>query len=45
MVATTLLSLALETNKKKNGFDLDVIVIEVGVFKNKSYQGMTLLTL
>ena len=39
MVATTQLRLALETEeerraKKRNGFDLDLIWIEIGVFKH-----------
>ena len=40
MVATTQLRLALETEeerraKKKNGFDLDLICFEIGVFKKQ----------
>ena len=45
MVATTQLSLALETEEErraKNGFDLDLIWIEIGVLK---IQGMSPLAL
>ena len=47
MVATTQLRLALETEEerraKKKGMDL--IWIEIGVLKDKKFQGMSLLTL
>ena len=50
MVATTQLWLVLDTEeerraKKGNGFDLDLILIEIGVFKNKKFQGMSSLDL
>ena len=32
-------------NKKRNGFDLELIWIEIGVFKNKKFQRMSSLTL
>ena len=31
--------------KKRNGFDLDLICIEIGVLKNKKFQGMSSLSL
>ena len=34
MVANTQLRLALEAEDEKNGMDLDLIGIEIGVFKN-----------
>ena len=50
MVATTQLRLAPETEeerraKKRNGFDFDLIWIEIGVFKHQKFQGMSSLTL
>ena len=43
MAATTQFRLALETEeerraKKWNGFDLDLICIKIGVFKNKNFK-------
>ena len=32
-------------SKKRNEFDLDLIWIEIDVFKNKIFQGMSLLAL
>ena len=31
--------------QKRNGFDLDLIWIEIGVFKKKKFQGMSSLAL
>ena len=50
MVATIWLRLALETEeersaKKKIVFNLDLIWIGIGVFKNKIFQGMSSFTL
>ena len=51
MVATKRLRLALETEeeriaKKWFGFDLDLILIEIGIFKNNFFsRGMSSLTL
>ena len=49
MVATTQLRLALEIEKERRAkkecisfaFDLDLIWIEIGIFKNKFFQGMS----
>ena len=52
MIATTQLRLALETEeerreKTRKGFDLDLdlIWIEIGVLKNKNFQGKSSLAL
>ena len=45
MVTTTQLRLALETEEERREKNLDLIWIEIGVLKNKYFQGMSLLAL